>query len=143
MLVRAQPATDLAIATRILARAGALAPDGRITQRLGDVFYIGGWNEGIVYRVAGPSHPTPGETLSQCSPADGSISGLAWNGSFGMLPTPSRCWTQKVSKRRNAPSTASARNTRHTASERAHMRRKRASAGRSLPLTHLGQTWPA
>ncbi len=50
-----------------------------------DVFYIGGWNEGIVYRVAGPSHPTPGETLSQCSPADGSISGLAWNGSFGML----------------------------------------------------------
>lgn len=50
-----------------------------------DVFYIGGWNEGIVYRVAGPSHPTPGETLSQCSPADPSISGLAWNGSFGML----------------------------------------------------------
>jgi hypothetical protein len=50
-----------------------------------DVFYIGGWNEGIVYRVAGPSHPTPGATLSQCSPADGSISGLAWNGSFGML----------------------------------------------------------
>src|SRR5439155_6031649 len=50
-----------------------------------DVFYVGGWNEGIVYRVAGPSHPTPGETLSQCSPADGSISGLAWNGSFGLL----------------------------------------------------------
>jgi hypothetical protein len=42
MLVREQPATDLAIATRILARAGALTPDGRITQRLGDVFYIGG-----------------------------------------------------------------------------------------------------
>ncbi len=50
-----------------------------------DVFYIGGWNEGIVYRVAGPSHPTPGETLGQCQPADPSISGLAWNGSFGML----------------------------------------------------------
>ncbi len=50
-----------------------------------DVFYIGGWNEGIVYRVAGPSHPTPGETLSQCSPPDPNISGLAWNGSFGML----------------------------------------------------------
>jgi subtilisin family serine protease len=50
-----------------------------------DVFYIGGWNEGIVYRVAGPSHPIPGATLGQCSPADGSISGLAWNGSFGML----------------------------------------------------------
>ena len=50
-----------------------------------DVFYIGGWNEGIVYRVAGPSHPTPGETLNECQPADPSISGLAWNGSFGML----------------------------------------------------------
>ena len=48
-----------------------------------DVFYIGGWNEGIVYRVAGPSHATPGETLSQCSPPDPNISGLAWNGSFG------------------------------------------------------------
>ena len=50
-----------------------------------DVFYVGGWNEGIVYRVAGPTHPTPGETLSQCTPADGSISGLAWNGSFNLL----------------------------------------------------------
>ena len=50
-----------------------------------DVFYIGGWNEGIVYRVAGPSHPTPGATLSQCSPADPNISGLAWNGSFNLL----------------------------------------------------------
>jgi hypothetical protein len=50
-----------------------------------DVFYVGGWNEGIVYRVAGPSHPTPGETLSQCSPADPNISGLAWNGSFNLL----------------------------------------------------------
>ncbi len=50
-----------------------------------DVFYIGGWNEGIVYRVAGPSHPTPGETLSQCAPADPNISGLAWNPTFGKL----------------------------------------------------------
>jgi hypothetical protein len=50
-----------------------------------DVFYIGGWNEGIVYRVAGPSHPTPGETLNECQPSDPNISGLAWNGSFGML----------------------------------------------------------
>ena len=42
MLVREQPATELAIATRILARAGALAPDGRVTLRLHDVVYIGG-----------------------------------------------------------------------------------------------------
>ncbi|HET7473966.1 MAG TPA: carboxypeptidase regulatory-like domain-containing protein [Candidatus Limnocylindrales bacterium] len=53
--------------------------------RAADVFYVGGWNEGIVYRVAGPSHTTPGETLSQCSPADPNISGLAWNSSFNLL----------------------------------------------------------
>lgn len=42
MLVREQPATELTIATRILARAGALATDGRITLRLHDVLYICG-----------------------------------------------------------------------------------------------------
>jgi ribulose-5-phosphate 4-epimerase/fuculose-1-phosphate aldolase len=47
MLVREQPATDLAVATRILARAGALAPEGRITTRLGDVLYIGARGIGL------------------------------------------------------------------------------------------------
>jgi subtilisin family serine protease len=67
------------------------SPWGDIDQRglaydpAADVFYIGGWNEGVVYRVAGPSHPTPGETLSQCNPPDPNISGLAWNARFGML----------------------------------------------------------
>jgi ribulose-5-phosphate 4-epimerase/fuculose-1-phosphate aldolase len=42
MLVREQPATELTIATRILARAGALGGDRRITLRLKDVMYIGG-----------------------------------------------------------------------------------------------------
>lgn len=42
MLVREQPATDLTIATRILSRAGALGPEGRITLRLHDVLYICG-----------------------------------------------------------------------------------------------------
>ncbi len=42
MLVREQPATELTIATRILARAGALAPDGRVTLRLHDVLYVCG-----------------------------------------------------------------------------------------------------
>ncbi|HUQ42130.1 MAG TPA: hypothetical protein VM052_06495 [Candidatus Limnocylindrales bacterium] len=40
--MREQPATELTIATRILARAGALAADDRITLRLKDVVYIGG-----------------------------------------------------------------------------------------------------
>lgn len=42
MLIRDQPATELTIATRILARADALAPDGRITLRLHDVIYVAG-----------------------------------------------------------------------------------------------------
>ena len=50
-----------------------------------DTFYVGGWNEGIIYHVAGPSWPTPGETLSDCSPADPDISGLAWNPAFSLL----------------------------------------------------------
>lgn len=50
-----------------------------------DVFYVGGWNEGVVYRVAGPSHPVPGETLSSCAPDDPNISGLAHNRAFDAL----------------------------------------------------------
>jgi len=42
VLIREQPATELTVATRILARADALAPEGRITLRLNDVLYIGG-----------------------------------------------------------------------------------------------------
>ncbi len=47
MLVREQPAVDLAIATRILFRAGALAGDARVTVRLNDVVYIGGRGVGL------------------------------------------------------------------------------------------------
>jgi subtilisin family serine protease len=50
-----------------------------------DTFYIGGWNEGIVYHIKGLSHPDRGAVISQCSPAARSISGLAWNSAFGML----------------------------------------------------------
>ena len=42
MLIREQPATELTVATRILARADALAPEGRVTLRLHDVLYVGG-----------------------------------------------------------------------------------------------------
>ena len=52
VLVREQPATDLTIATRILARAGALPSDARITLRLSDVLYVGG-------RAVGLSTMTP------------------------------------------------------------------------------------
>ncbi len=42
MLIREQPATELTVATRILARTGALDDTGRITMRLGDVVYVAG-----------------------------------------------------------------------------------------------------
>lgn len=42
MLIREQPATELTVATRILARADALSAEGRITLRLHDVVYIAG-----------------------------------------------------------------------------------------------------
>jgi hypothetical protein len=42
VLIREQPATELTVATRILARAEALAPEGRITLRLHDVVYVAG-----------------------------------------------------------------------------------------------------
>ena len=42
VLIREQPATELTIATRILARADALPPEGRITLRLHDVLYVAG-----------------------------------------------------------------------------------------------------
>ena len=50
-----------------------------------DTFYIGGWDEGVIYHVAGPSWATPGETLGSCAPADPNISGLAWNPAFSLL----------------------------------------------------------
>jgi malectin (di-glucose binding ER protein)/BACON domain-containing protein len=50
-----------------------------------DTFYIGGWNEGIIYHVKGLSYPDKGAVISSCSPSDANISGLAWNGSMGVL----------------------------------------------------------
>jgi hypothetical protein len=44
-----------------------------------DSFYAGGWNEGILFHIAGFSHPEPGSVLDQCNPPDYAISGLAWN----------------------------------------------------------------
>ena len=40
---------------------------------------------GILYHVAGPSWPTPGETLGSCNADDPNISGLAWNPAFQLV----------------------------------------------------------
>jgi len=73
VLVREQPAVDLAIATRILFRAGAITDDGRITLRLNDVVYIGGRGVGLAtitpYDVA-VLLLSDGSTLHGSPPAD-------------------------------------------------------------------------
>jgi hypothetical protein len=50
-----------------------------------DSFYIGGWNEGILYHIQGLSGANPGAVISQCNPPDGNISGLAWNSAAGIV----------------------------------------------------------
>ena len=50
-----------------------------------DTFYVGGWNEGIIYHVAGLSHATPGTVISSCIPSDWAISGLAYNEAMDVL----------------------------------------------------------
>jgi hypothetical protein len=50
-----------------------------------DTFWVGGWNEGVIYRVSGLSSAVPGTVLGSCSPPDPAISGLAWNGDRGVL----------------------------------------------------------
>jgi hypothetical protein len=45
VLIREEPATDLCVATRILAHGGALASDGRVALMTGEVVYVAG--EGV------------------------------------------------------------------------------------------------
>jgi subtilisin family serine protease len=47
-------------------------------------FYIGGWNEGVVYHVRGRG-AGQGEVIGSCNPSDFNISGLAWNPAFNIL----------------------------------------------------------
>ena len=89
------PATTASTAgTRTPARSWARSPSGPwagISQRGlayrpdDDSFYIGGWNEGIVYHVKGLSYPDKGAVIGQCNPSDPNISGLTWNPAFDIL----------------------------------------------------------
>jgi Malectin domain/Viral BACON domain len=47
-------------------------------------FYIGGWNQGVLYHVRGRG-AGQGEVIGSCNPADPNISGLAWNPAFGIV----------------------------------------------------------
>jgi hypothetical protein len=64
--------------TNISQRGLAYRPDD-------DSFYIGGWNDGVVYHIAGLSSAQPGQVLGTCIPGDGAISGLAYNSAAGVL----------------------------------------------------------
>jgi hypothetical protein len=50
-----------------------------------DSFYIGGWNEGILYHIKGLSYPDKGAVISQCNTPDFNTSGLAWNPAFNIV----------------------------------------------------------
>ena len=50
-----------------------------------DMFYVAGWNQGVLYRIKGLSHPDRGTVFSQCTPANRTISGLAYNAAFNVL----------------------------------------------------------
>ena len=50
-----------------------------------DSFYLGGWVQGAIYHVKGLGHPDRGAVIGVCTPADSSISGLAWNAAAGVL----------------------------------------------------------
>jgi subtilisin family serine protease len=63
--------------TSISQRGLAYRPDD-------DTFYIGGWNQDILYHIAGFSHATPGAVLDQCN-APAGISGLAWNPVYNVI----------------------------------------------------------
>jgi len=58
--------------TQISQRGLAYRPDD-------DSFYVGGWNQRVLYHIKGLSHTDKGAVIGKCNPPDGSISGLAWN----------------------------------------------------------------
>jgi hypothetical protein len=63
--------------TSISQRGLAYRPDD-------DTFYIGGWNQNILYHIKGLSWDTPGEVLDQCATPTG-MSGLAWNPAYDVI----------------------------------------------------------
>ncbi|AOS62934.1 S8 family serine peptidase [Actinoalloteichus hymeniacidonis] len=50
-----------------------------------DSFYIGGWNEGVIYHVAGSSHSEPGSLLASCTAPETGVAGLAYHPVAGTL----------------------------------------------------------
>jgi subtilisin family serine protease len=75
--------------TNISQRGLAYRPDD-------DSFYIGGWNEGVLYHVAGLGSATPGAVLGSCMPPDGGISGLGWNAGAEVIWAATNSFTDTI-----------------------------------------------
>ncbi|MET0133613.1 MAG: malectin domain-containing carbohydrate-binding protein, partial [Kibdelosporangium sp.] len=75
------PATGQVVSTLTGAPWSTISQRGLAYRADDDTFYIGGWNQGIVYKVKGLSYPDPGALVSQCTPAGAlfNISGLAYS----------------------------------------------------------------
>jgi hypothetical protein len=50
-----------------------------------DTFYVGGWNQGVVYLVKGLSYADRGTVVDQCMPPVQNIAGLAYNAASNVL----------------------------------------------------------
>lgn len=50
-----------------------------------DTFYVGGWDQGIIYHIQGLGHRRPGRVIGRCTPADRAVSGLGWSAGFNRL----------------------------------------------------------
>ena len=50
-----------------------------------DTFFVGGWNDGIIYQVQGLGGSSPGAVISTCTPPDWAIAGLAYNDAEDVL----------------------------------------------------------
>lgn len=80
------PATGLEVDTIAGSFAWTLESQRGLAYRSDDdSFYIGGWNEGVIYHVQGLSGAEPGAVISSCAPSDGTIAGLAYNDAMGVL----------------------------------------------------------
>ncbi|NRN68242.1 Bacillopeptidase F [Kibdelosporangium sp. 4NS15] len=75
------PATGALVSTITGSPWTSISQRGLAYRADDDTFYIGGWNEGIIYKVKGLSYPDAGALVSQCRPAAtlSGISGLAWS----------------------------------------------------------------
>ncbi len=68
-----------------------------------DSFYIGNWNEGVIYHIKGLSHADKGAVIDQCYAPDYAISGLAWNQAAGILWEATNSWSDTIYEVAYAP----------------------------------------